>query len=184
MTTGVQNAQDVLGFWFGELAFRDWFTRSDDLDRTITERFRDLHLSLSRERPSEWLDDPDRLLALTIVFDQFTRNMYRGSPLAFATDGLAITLARDAVARGLDQKVAPERRAFFYMPYEHQENIEDQDRCVELFTALGDPVYLDYAERHRDVIRRFGRFPHRNAILLRTSTPEELDYLAQPGAGF
>ncbi len=184
MTQLTLHPRDVLDFWFGELAFKDWFTRSDALDLRITERFRDLHLALSRERPAEWLEGSDHLLALILVFDQFPRNIYRGSPLAFATDELAIALARDAVARGLDQQVAPDRRAFFYLPYEHQENISDQDECVRLFEALGDPVYLDYAEKHRAVIRQFGRFPHRNPILLRPSSPEELDYLAQPGAGF
>lgn len=106
--TRIVDPSDVLDFWFGELAFEDWFTRSDDLDRRITERFRDLHLALSRDRIPEWLENPDSLLALIIVFDQFPRNIYRGSPLAFATDGLALVLARDAVRRGLDLGVPPQ----------------------------------------------------------------------------
>lgn len=175
---------DVLHFWFEELGWDDWFIRSDDLDARITERFRTTHLAMSRGERASWAETPDGALASTIVLDQFPRNMYRGSPMAFATDNQALALANTAVRRGFDQKVPVERRIFFYMPFEHSERLEDQDRSVSLIGPLGDARYLGYAEKHRDVIRLYGRFPHRNAILGRLSTPEELTYLSEPGAGF
>lgn len=176
--------RQVLEYWFDVLEPADWFKVSADVDAAISERFGGLHLALSRQCGAEWTERPEACLSAIIVFDQFSRNMYRGSPLAFATDCLALALARDAVAKGMDAAVPEERRAFFYLPFEHSEHMADQDRSVELFAALGNPLYLDYAERHRDVIRRFGRFPHRNPILMRASTPEEEVYLATPGSGF
>lgn len=176
--------ETVLDYWFGQLNWDGWFRQSDAVDAEIARRFRDLHLDLSRRCEGRWRDEPAGVLAAVIVFDQFPRNIYRATPLAFATDCLALALAERAVDRGDDQTVPPEQRAFFYMPFEHSERLEDQDRAVALFAALGDPLYLDYAERHRAVIRQFGRFPHRNRFLMRTSTPEEEAYLATPGAGF
>lgn len=175
---------NVLEYWFEALGWDQWFRQSDEIDREITHRFRDLHLSLARRCDGHWLEDAESMLAAIIVFDQFPRNIYRATPLAFATDCLALALANRALELGHDQAVARERRAFFYLPFEHSERMEDQDRSVGCFAALGDPLYLDYAERHRAVIREFGRFPHRNAILMRPSTPEEMDYLSRPGAGF
>ena len=175
---------DVLTFWFDELTDRDWFQRSDALDRQIERRFRRTHLMLSREMPWEWRADAVSRLAAIIVFDQFPRNMFRGSPLAFATDGLARREAKLALKEGADQMVHARQRAFFYLPFEHSETLEDQDKAVELFSKIDNPDMLDYAERHRDVIRRFGRFPHRNVILGRTSTREEAVFLMQPGSSF
>lgn len=174
----------VLEYWFGALGWDEWFRQSDAIDQEITRRFRDLHLDLARRCDDRWLSDAEATLAAILVFDQFPRNIYRGTPLAFATDCLALALANRAVEQGFDQAVVPERRPFFYLPFEHSERIEDQDRSVAYFEALGIPLYLDYAERHRQVIREFGRFPHRNPILMRESTPEERDYLSRPGAGF
>ena len=179
-----ETPETVLDFWFSELTPEDWFRKSDETDRTITDRFKDLHLALSREIPGEWRASPDARLALIIVLDQLPRNIYRGSPLAFATDGLALKEAKAALAVGADKAVAEDRRFFFYMPLEHAEDIDEQERCVTLFEALGNANYLDYAIQHRDLIERYGRFPHRNPILGRVSTPEEREYLAQPGAGF
>ncbi|MBB4067186.1 DUF924 family protein [Gellertiella hungarica] len=176
--------EDVLDYWFGRLSFEQWFRSTPDMDMEIAARFRDLHLSLARRCDGRWREEAAAMLAAVIVFDQFPRNIYRGTPLAFATDCLALALAEEAVERQLDHAVPREHRAFFYLPFEHSEDLRNQDRSVSLFEALGDPVYLDYAERHRDVIRRFGRFPHRNPILMRTSTEEEKAYLATPGAGF
>jgi uncharacterized protein (DUF924 family) len=174
----------IIDFWFEELEPRDWFVKSDAVDTAITKRFMQTHLALSSAVPDDWRANADAALALIIVFDQFPRNIFRGSPHAFATDGLALREAWQAVESGLDREVSTERRLFFYMPFEHSENIEDQDRCVELVRALDNQQYLDYAEKHRDVILKFGRFPHRNAVLGRRSTPEEEAYLAQPGSGF
>jgi len=179
-----ETSETVLDFWFSELSPKDWFTKSDDIDRRITERFSGLHLALSRGISEEWRATPDARLALVIVFDQFPRNIYRGSPLAFATDGLALKEAKASLAVGADKAIGEDRRIFFYMPFEHAEDIGEQERCVALFEALGNANYLDYANQHHDVIGRYGRFPHRNAILGRTSTPEEKAYLAEPGAGF
>jgi uncharacterized protein (DUF924 family) len=174
----------VLDFWFSELTTKDWFVKDDRIDREIAERFAGLHLALSRQVPAQWRASPEARLALVIVFDQFPRNIYRGSPLAFATDRLALNEAKAAVATGADARVDEARRIFFYMPFEHAEDLDEQDRAVALCEALGNENYLDYAHQHRAVIAQFGRFPHRNAILGRTSTPAEEAYLAEPGAGF
>ncbi|MGJ8569732.1 MAG: DUF924 family protein [Hoeflea sp.] len=179
-----ETPETVLDFWFSELTPKDWFVKSDDIDRRITERFSGLHLALSRGISEEWRATPEARLALVIVFDQFPRNIYRGSPLAFATDGLALKEAKASLAVGADKAIGEDRRIFFYMPFEHAEDIGEQKRCVALFEALGNANYLDYANQHHDIIERYGRFPHRNAILGRTSTPEEKAYLAEPGAGF
>lgn len=178
------NPESVIAFWFEELTEKDWFKKSDALDREITERFAAIHLALAAHVPESWRASADAVLALIIVFDQFPRNIYRGTPLAFATDCLALSEAKQAVEKGLDQQVDAKRRLFFYLPFEHSEILEDQDRCVGLVSKLENEELLDYAHRHRDVIVQFGRFPHRNAILARDSTQEEEAYLAQPGSGF
>ncbi|WP_299860996.1 DUF924 family protein [uncultured Hoeflea sp.] len=179
-----ETPETVLDFWFTELTPKDWFTKNEDLDRRIEDRFAKLHLALSREVPAQWRETPDARLALVIVLDQFPRNIYRDSPLAFATDLLALNAAKAAIAVGADAQISETRRIFLYMPFEHAESLDEQDRAVALCEALGDEKYLDYAHRHRDVIAEFGRFPHRNAILGRTSTLAEEAYLAKPGAGF
>lgn len=174
----------VLQFWFSELAPEQWFVRDEAVDLRIAERFTGLHLELSREVPDAWRATPEAWLALVIVYDQFPRNIYRNSPLAFATDWLALVEAKAAIASGADMGVSETQRIFCYLPFEHSEDLAEQDRAVELCAALGNENYLDYAHRHRDVIAEFGRFPHRNAILRRPSTPAEEIYLAKPGAGF
>jgi len=179
-----ETPETVLNFWFNELTPKDWFVKSDDIDASITDRFSGLHLALSRDVSDEWRATPEARLALIIVFDQFPRNIYRGSPLAFATDGLALKEAKAALAMGADKAIVEDRRIFFYMPFEHAEDIAEQERCVTLFEALGNANYLDYANQHHDIIARYGRFPHRNPILGRASTAEEKAYLATPGAGF
>lgn len=175
---------DVLDFWFDSLKPEDWFKKSDETDTIIREKFAATHLSLARRIRDGWRVDGDARLALIIVLDQFPRNIYRDTPLAFATDGLALREARRAVDAGLDKQVASDRRVFFYLPFEHSENLADQNRAVSLITALGDETYTKYAEAHRDVIVEFGRFPHRNEILGRTSTPAEQRYLEKPDSGF
>lgn len=179
-----ESPESVLEFWFGKLKPKDWFVKSEALDREIRDRFLDLHLALSSSVPEAWRETPDARLALVIALDQFPRNLFRDSPHAFATDGLALAEARVAVATGADKQIDADRRAFFYMPFEHSEAIEDQARAVSLFSALGNEMYLDYAQRHHAVIEKYGRFPHRNRTLGRTSTTEEEAYLAEPGAGF
>jgi len=178
--------QEVLSFWFDELAPTQWFEQSLELDATIRRRFRDTHHALADVggiRP-DWRASAETRLAAIIVLDQFPRNIFRGTPMAFATDFLALNEARLAIEGGHDQLLPEDWRCFAYLPFEHSEVLADQDRSVELFMALGIDHYLDYAERHRAVIREFGRFPHRNPILGRASTPAELAYLAKPGTGF
>lgn len=184
MSNKLTTPRDVVEYWCETLSSQDWWNSTPDLDTHIRERFAETHLALSRAVPDEWRATPEARLGAIIVLDQFPRNMYRASPLAFATDWIALSEARMAVEAGADAAVDEGRRHFFYMPFEHSETLADQDRSVELFEALGDANYLDYAVRHRDVIRRYGRFPHRNGFLGRTSTSAEEDYLATPGAGF
>jgi uncharacterized protein (DUF924 family) len=164
---------DVLKFWFG-LSHDDWWGGKAELDHRIKERFLRLWAE-KRQLPAEsFLADPLTALAAVLLFDQFPRNMFRGHADQFATDHLALAIARDAADRGFDEQVEPNERAFLYMPLQHSEDLADQNRGVLLFTELGDDEQLRYAKLHRDVIARFGRFPHRNAILGRPPRPDEL----------
>ncbi|MBX4864539.1 DUF924 domain-containing protein [Rhizobium sophorae] len=183
MTT-IRTPREVYDFWFVRCGRELWFRAPPELDAEIREGFRDTHLALAAGVSDEWRADPVSRLAAVIVLDQFPRNIYRGTALAVATDGLALREAKLALAVGADRAVESACRTFFYMPFEHAENLSEQERSVELFTALGDEEYRDYAIRHRDVIAAYGRFPHRNAMLGRESTAAERDYLSTPGAGF
>ena len=182
--TAICSPVEVWSFWFEELSHEDWFTADAGLDAQCTRRFRETHLALSRRLDARWRATPQARLATIILFDQLPRNMYRNSPLAFATDGLALREARLALDAAADAEMTVHERAFFYLPFEHSENLADQTDSVRLFAALGDPKYLDFAIRHCEIIRQFGRFPHRNAILGRTSTEAEIAFLDQPGSGF
>jgi uncharacterized protein (DUF924 family) len=187
---------DVLDFWFGAPGSGEfgqprkyWFEKKPAFDEEIRRRFLSALEDAAAERLDGWTAQPEGLLALIILLDQFPRNLFRNEPRSFATDSQALDLARQAVKQGFDGRLMPVQRVFAYLPYEHSEDLAMQDRSVTLFAGLaegreGFGAYLDYAEKHRAVIRRFGRFPHRNAILGRASTPEEIEYLAQPGAGF
>ena len=158
-----------------------WFARNNAFDGVLRDRFEAVQLAAGRGDYADWVDTAEGALALVLLLDQFPRNLYRHTPQAFATDPLARETASEALARGHDQATDRSLRAFFYMPFEHAEDPADQDRAVALMQALGDADYLRYAELHREVIRRFGRFPHRNAILGRESTEGEIAYLAGPG---
>lgn len=176
---------DVLDFWFDELGRSKWFVKSEAVDREIRDRFLLLYEVLSTWPAEDAWASADRALATVLVLDQFSRNMFRDTPQAFATDALAREVAAGAIARGLDDELAgADRRAFLYIPFEHSEDLADQQRAVELISGLGDEEYTRFAIAHKDVIARFGRFPHRNGILDRTSTPEEQAFLAQPGSSF
>ena len=165
---------DVLNFWFG-LSKDDWWRGSPEIDHRIREAFHGLW-SEKRELPDgSFLSDPLTALAAVILFDQFPRNMFRGHADQFSTDHLALAIARGAVDRDFDdQLAAPHERGFLYMPFQHSESLTDQKRAVHLFTALGDDYQLGFAKKHHDVIERFGRFPHRNALLGRAPRPEEV----------
>jgi uncharacterized protein (DUF924 family) len=163
---------DVLKFWFG-LTYDQWWRGGQEVDHRIRQGFLKLWAA-KRELPVEsFLGDPLTALAAVILFDQFPRNMFRGHADQFATDHLALAIARAAVDNGYDEELEPQERGFLYMPFQHSEDLTDQNRGLLLFTALGDADQLDYAKKHRDVIERFGRFPHRNAILGRAPRPEE-----------
>lgn len=175
---------DVIGFWTSA-GPRRWFARSAAFDDAIRLKFEPTHHAAARGEYAGWAADADGALALLILLDQFPRNLYRDSAHAFATDPLARAIAARALDAGFDQAAAPALRPFFYLPFEHSEAIGDQDRSVALFeahdAATGDVDSLKWAVLHRDIIRRFGRFPHRNAALGRPTTPEEQAFLDDGG---
>ena len=165
----------VLRFWFTELMPRQWFIKDEELDALIRERFLPAYEHVRQSLFADQELSARETLAAVIVLDQFPRNMFRGTPQAFATDAQALAMAQSAVAQGQDRELSKKQRLFLYMPFQHSEDRAVQARSIELFTALGEN--LGYARRHQEVIERFGRFPHRNAILGRTSTPEEREFL-------
>jgi len=196
------DTEEILDFWFGSLLetglpdadhSRLWFGKDARVDAHIRARFQSLVLTEGQHSVLK-TDDTHMALARVVLLDQFPRNIWRGQAQAFAFDPQALAQALDALDRGLDRQLPEVARAFIYLPLEHAEDLELQKRCVGLFRAMAEQApeklkaacasYLDYAERHRDIIARFGRFPHRNAILGRASTPEEVDFLKQPGSGF
>ena len=184
-------AAEILAFWFppGTHAERDvWFRKGEAFDREIRERFGAALAAGIAGAFGEWCTTPHGSLARVVLLDQFTRNAFRGTPDAFAGDARALATAQAAIERGFEAALGPYERWFLYMPFEHSEDLAMQERSVELFATLAKQTGVDgplpWAEKHRDVIRRFGRFPHRNAILGRASTPEEIAFLAQPGSSF
>lgn len=160
-----------------------WFQGGADFDAACRAHCGDLHFAAARGECAHWLGDATGALAALLLLDQIPRNLFRGTAHAFATDPLARRYAERALEAGHDAAFEPALRAFFYLPFEHAEDLAEQDRSVALFGALGDANYLDYARRHREAIARFGRFPHRNAALARDTTPEEQAYL-DAGGGF
>ncbi len=179
-----QGPSSVLDFWFEEIEQASWFKADPDFDALIRERFADLHRSATRSELFEWRTTPQGMLAEVIVLDQFSRNILRGETGAFASDPLALALAQQAVATGADTALEPSQRNFLYMPYMHSESLIVHDVAVKLFERNADESTLDYELRHRNIIARFGRYPHRNAILGRESTREELEFLNGPGSSF
>jgi len=191
----VTTVNDVLDFWFAPDSHpnqshprgRDlaaWFKPDPAFDDAIARRFGAAWEQATRGELDGWAETALGALALTVLLDQFPRNMFRGQARAFAADGKALAVAQVAVAQGFDQAVPAVWRKFFYLPFEHAEDREAQARSVALFGALGDAETTRYAELHRDIVDRFGRFPHRNAILGRASTPEEAAWLAAGGETF
>ncbi|HWB47175.1 MAG TPA: DUF924 family protein [Hyphomicrobiaceae bacterium] len=177
-------AGDVLAFWFREITPEQWFKKSDAFDAEVRDRFLAIHEGVARLTDAACLTDAATALAAVIALDQFPRNMFRGTPRAFATDTRALAIATAAIERGYDATFPKDERSFFYLPFEHCEDKDTQARCVALVAALGDPDLLKWAEAHKAIIDRFGRFPHRNEILARASTPEEREFLTQPGSSF
>ena len=184
----MQRFEEILCFWFGGLEEKDfaeprksWFAAEPDVDAEIRRLFLDDYNRAARGEFHSWRDAAQSCLALTIVLDQFPRNMFRNDPRAYASDDTALATAEYAVRAGFDREFPPIARAFFYLPFEHSENLEHQRRSVELTSALPydsrAAAFIEHAKEHKETIERFGRFPHRNAILGRESTPEELEFL-------
>ena len=163
----------VLGFWFG-LGPEQWWGGGAELDAACRDRFADLHAEKRELPPASFLGDARTALAAVVLFDQLPRNMYRGHADQFMTDSLALAVAKGAVERGYDEELSKDEKAFLYMPFQHSEALADQHRSLALFTALGDDWLLGFARKHHDIIERFGRFPHRNAMLGRAPRPAEI----------
>ena len=168
---------DVLQFWFGELAEQDWFVRNDAVDDRIRRRFLSLHDEITADGGVPLASSPRMLLAAVVVLDQFSRNLYRDDPRAFAADRDARKLARSIIAQGFDRAMTPRERLFAYLPFEHSEELDDQALAVRLIEALGNEYWTRYALAHQLAIARFGRFPFRNAALCRVSTADEVAYM-------
>lgn len=199
----METPASILDFWFGDgkddaavatERAKLWWIKRDDTDSAVRERFSAVVDKAARREFDAWAASPQGRLALIILTDQFPRNMYRNTPEAFAFDALARTWCKEGLRNKVHEALRPIERVFFYLPLEHSESLDDQDRSVALFRELVDSVgepgrdvfagFLDYARRHREVIARFGRFPHRNHILGRESTVEEIAFLNEPGSSF
>ncbi|NJR50786.1 MAG: DUF924 domain-containing protein [Leptolyngbyaceae cyanobacterium CSU_1_3] len=185
----------ILTFWFGEMAEnallkprKVWFTKHSEFDEAVRSQFQIAHEQAATGQFDGWQGSAQGCLALVLLLDQFPRNMFRGQPESFASDAKALSVAQLAIAQGFDCLLPPVQRQFLYFPLEHSENLEHQNQAVALFHQFVENPDLqetyDYAIRHREIIQRFGRFPHRNQILGRDSTPEEVEFLKQPGSSF
>ncbi len=198
-----ERVDDILDFWFGELDDQGraspnqrklWWQKSDEFDRTIRHQFLDDYEAIVAGDVERWRSTARGALATIIVLDQFSRNMFRDTPKMYAADPLAREVCCEGLEAGFDEELAFDERVFFYMPLEHSESIADHELCEEAFTRLRDTApeslvadaeyYLDYARQHRVIVDRFGRYPHRNAILGRASTNDELEFLKEPGSSF
>lgn len=173
---------EVLDFWFSDPS--RWWKKDPAFDEEIRQKFGQLHAEIDAGEHEDWLKTPEGALAYVIVLDQFSRNMFRGTGRMFASDERALSAAQRAIAAGHDQALPRERRTFLYMPFMHSEDLAIQERSMALFASLGAEENLSFARQHRDIVARFGRFPHRNALLGRESTAEELEFLRQPGSSF
>ncbi|BAZ46621.1 hypothetical protein NIES4102_36570 [Chondrocystis sp. NIES-4102] len=180
----VVNPEVVLSFWFAPQVQSFWFEKNVDFDYLIKQRFLDIYQQAVAGALNHWRDNARGTLALIIILDQFPRNMFRDTPQAYATDHQAVELTKYALNRNYEKNLSIEEQVFLYMPLMHSESQTDQTQCVKLFTKLGKEDNLRFALRHQEIIDRFGRFPHRNQILGRESTPAEQEFLTQPGSSF
>ncbi|AVJ55886.1 DUF924 domain-containing protein [Idiomarina sp. OT37-5b] len=178
------NPQAVIDFWFDELTSKQWFAKSDALDNTIKTRFSDILVAAAAGECWRWRQSAEGRLAEIIVLDQFSRNVYRDTPMAFSQDPMALVLAQEAVACGADKSLSNDQKAFLYMPYMHSESAAIHQQAVILFEQPGLEYNYKFELKHKEIIDRFGRYPHRNDILGRTSSEEELAFLQQPGSSF
>jgi len=178
------NYQDILDFWFSPETQPNWFAKSDQFDQSLKEKFGDILEQASKAELWSWRKNADGRLAEILVLDQFSRNIFRDTPGAFAQDSLALALAQEAISQDLDKQLSPEQRSFLYMPFMHSESKLIHEFALKLFQRLGNPENLEYEIKHKIIIERFGRYPHRNQILGRESTEEELSFLTQPDSSF
>ncbi len=176
--------QEVIDFWFAEIDQSKWWTKDEAFDALIRSRFSDLHSRAIKGELFAWRDTGLGALAEIIVLDQFSRNMYRDTPKSFAYDLASLTLAQSAISRGYDFELDREKRLFMYLPFMHSESLMIHDKAVALFTSLGSESSLDFEHQHKNILEKYGRYPHRNKILGRVSSQEEVEFLAQPGSGF
>lgn len=175
---------DVLKFWFDDLSPSDWFNSNPTLDATIRDKFQDTLESASAGELHDWRHDAEGALAEIIVLDQFSRNIYRGTHRAFAQDGMALALAQEAIVKGFDQNLETHKASFFYTPFMHSESSAIHERAIELYQRPGLEAHFDFEKQHKAIIDRFGRYPHRNEALGREPTPEEEEFLKEPGSSF
>jgi uncharacterized protein (DUF924 family) len=175
---------EVLSFWFDEIDSSRWWKKDPEFDQLIVDRFSVLHEQASRGELFEWRQSPEGRLAEVIVLDQFSRNMFRDTARSFAYDPLALVLSQEAIAQGADDDLSTAQRPFLYMPLMHSESLIVHDVALDLFARKCSEGNLNFEVRHRDIIERFGRYPHRNEILGRASTAEEIEFLKGPGSGF
>lgn len=176
--------QTILDFWFEELEPAQWWKKDDAFDQMIVDRFADVHAKANACELFSWRETAGGRLAEVIVLDQFSRNMFRDDPRSFASDPLALALAQEAVASGADQDLTPVQRSFLYLPYMHSESLAIHEVAVQLYEKNGIQDNLDFEHRHKDIIEKFGRYPHRNEVLGRASTEAEIEFLKLPGSGF
>ena len=180
MISSLATAAEVLSFW-RHAGYERWYGKDDAFDNVLRTRFQGTWEAARGGKLASWQTTDEGALALVIVLDQFPRNMFRGDPKMFSTDAMALEVAKSAIAQGRDKRLDNVLRGFFYLPFEHSEKMDDQTRCIELYRAADDADGLKWAELHADIIRKFGRFPHRNATLGRTTTPDEKAFLDAGG---
>jgi len=178
------NSQSIIHFWFTELTPKDWWKKDDALDQSIKEQFGDIHHSASTLELQHWRTSAKGRLAEIIILDQFSRNIYRDTPAAFASDNTALALAQEAVSLGADQKLSAVEKSFLYLPYMHSESLVIHEAAIVLFSQDGLEHNLEFEHKHQQIIARFGRYPHRNKILERESTEEEIEFLKTKGSSF
>lgn len=176
--------RNVLRFWFEDLKPEQWFQVDPELDKAIADKFGDIHHAATLGELEEWRDSPRGRLAEILVLDQFSRNIYRDDARAFAWDSMALCLAQEAIRRGCPQDLSSPKRAFIYMPFMHSESPKIHRQAVELYSEPGLEYNLEFEYKHKEIIDRFGRYPHRNSALGRESTPEEIEFLKQDDSSF
>ena len=176
--------QEIISFWFEELKPEQWWAKDNDLDQKITQKFSEVHAQAVKCELYQWRVLPLGRLAEIIVLDQFSRNIFRDSPLAFANDSLALALAQEAIALEADKYLTPIQRSFLYLPFMHSESLKIHEIAVDLYKKNGIKANLEFEMKHKKIIERFNRYPHRNSILGRISTLEEIEFLKQPDSNF